>query len=218
MQRIGIPARVNTKVLPSIGFKSTNDRTIISILKALDLIDASGVPTSSWQQMRAKDKAPITLAEKIRTLYGDLFVLLPDANNRPESDIRNFIQGRSKAGERAVSAMVATFKVLCSMADFSATHVAPQPVANNHGNSTPLGQSPIHVSGVGMPVNASVALAPQIAINLQLQLPDGADADYIDSVFESIARHILGRQPQEEVTFIDEEDQSLIDDDDNLDG
>lgn len=218
IQRMGTPARINTKVLPSLGFKSTNDRAIVSILKSLDLIDASGVPTASWKLMRTKDKAPFALAEKIRAAYPDLFAIYPDANTRPDASIRNFIQGRSNAGERAVGAMVTTFKVLCSMADFSevAEKVDAQPTQQS-GGTPPTATSQTSTSGHQTLHTSSVPpiTAPQVAINLQIQLPDGADADYLDNVFESIARHILGRESTEEVVFADEDD--IPDEDQNID-
>lgn len=42
---IGIPAKAGVQWLKTIGFKSSNDTTLLGILKAVGLVDGSNIPT-----------------------------------------------------------------------------------------------------------------------------------------------------------------------------
>lgn len=82
IQSAGIPAKVTVKYLEQVGFKSKNDRQLLSILKFIGFADSSGLPTPVWQAYRRKDKAGQILAEAIRQAYADLFKTFPDAHRK----------------------------------------------------------------------------------------------------------------------------------------
>ncbi|MBW3021698.1 DUF5343 domain-containing protein, partial [Candidatus Woesearchaeota archaeon] len=54
---VGIPDKVTQKLLYSLGFKSTNDRAIIPVLKFLKFVDDAGVPTKRYTSYRDKSKS-----------------------------------------------------------------------------------------------------------------------------------------------------------------
>jgi hypothetical protein len=66
IQAVGVPSKVTVKYLESIGFKSKNDRYLISILKAIGFVDDSGTPTDFWRAYRNKAEAPAVLAAAVR--------------------------------------------------------------------------------------------------------------------------------------------------------
>ncbi len=45
IQAVRVPDKVTVKYIASIGFKSSNDRRLIPMLKALGFLDAPGVPS-----------------------------------------------------------------------------------------------------------------------------------------------------------------------------
>ncbi|AIG98681.1 hypothetical protein AFULGI_00019300 [Archaeoglobus fulgidus DSM 8774] len=63
IQEAGLPSKVTQKWINSIGFTSSNDPSIIPLLKKLGFIDRSGVPTELWARYRDKDLAPKVMAE-----------------------------------------------------------------------------------------------------------------------------------------------------------
>jgi len=52
---IGIPAKLNTKTLPALGFKSSFDRPIIKILKFIDFLKSDGTPTEHITNFRTSN-------------------------------------------------------------------------------------------------------------------------------------------------------------------
>ena len=90
IQTAGVPDKITIKTLESLGFKSTNDRPIVGIMKAVGFVSASGEPTKRWQQYRNKQTAGTALAAGIREHYNELFKTYPDAHQRDNEALRNF--------------------------------------------------------------------------------------------------------------------------------
>ncbi|MDL1891244.1 hypothetical protein FBQ96_17035 [Nitrospirales bacterium NOB] len=179
----GVPAKLTQQELAARGFKSTNDRTILSVLKALALVGTEGSPTAHWQSYRDRSTNRALLAQLIRTAYADLFAVYPDADRKSDADIRNFMSSKTKAGERAILYMVQTFKALAGMADFGA---APVEVASQEAGPSGANVAQRHVPSKGG--------MPQVHVNLQIHLTDMDDEKKIDAVFRSMAEHIFGKE------------------------
>jgi hypothetical protein len=45
IREVGVPQKVTVQWLKTVGFKSSNDTSLIGVLKFIGFIDASGVPT-----------------------------------------------------------------------------------------------------------------------------------------------------------------------------
>jgi hypothetical protein len=75
----GVPEKVTFKYVESVGFTSSNDRSIITILKFIGFISSSGVPTDVWRGYRPKnDQSKRVLASALRKAYSTLFTTYPD--------------------------------------------------------------------------------------------------------------------------------------------
>ena len=197
----GVPDKVTTNYLQSRGYKSSNDRGIISVLKHIGLIDNLGAPTQPWQQLRDQSKARHVMGQLVRQAYRPLFHLYPDACNQPDNLIRDFMRTKTKTGDRMVLAMVTTFKTLCELSDFSppASSVGQAQSSASSVSAAKTTTGPATgVAWQGSLAPEGAPMGPQVTINLQIHLPDTPDYDYIDGVFESIARHLLGRQSEPE--------------------
>ncbi len=126
IQSAGVPEKVTIKYLEQVGFKSTNDRYIIGLLKFLGLLDSSGVPGKVWQGYRNRSTNARTLAGAIRSGYSDLFRTFPDAYRKDNEAIRNYFSAHSKVAERTLGLIVSTFKSICDLADFEGAET-PEP-------------------------------------------------------------------------------------------
>jgi len=166
-----VPPKVTQPYLVSIGMKSSNDRTIIPVLKSIGLLDGSGVPKEEFKRFRDRSKGPAILADLIRTAYEDLYSTYEDAHKRGDEDLKNFFSAKSTLGERAIGYQIATFKTLCEFADFGAISDATESVRPK--------------SGLPVPTH------PEIHINLQIHLPVSKDASIYDSIFQALVKHIL---------------------------
>lgn len=189
---VGVPPKVTVGYLKTIGFTSSNDKSLMGVLRLINFIDASGIPTKNWQLFRGPN-GKAALAECIRAGYGDLFAVYPDADTRSNTELEQVFSQSTKAGKQAISKIVSTFKNLSSQADFGAAPV-----------STPSTAEDVHVA-VGplhKPVAAQVAPAaalsaqggPSLHIDMQIHISPEASADQIDQIFASMSKHLYGKK------------------------
>lgn len=115
----GVPSKVTQNYLASVGFKSSNDRYLIRVLRFLGLIDSSGKPTDAWREFRDTARGPATLANLLRENYKELFEAYPDAYDRPQDVLRDFFATKTDVAESTLGRIVSTFQNIAEAADFS---------------------------------------------------------------------------------------------------
>ncbi|MCK6449196.1 MAG: DUF5343 domain-containing protein, partial [Planctomycetes bacterium] len=67
------PDKIGLRFVEELGFKSTNDRLFIPLLKALRFLDESGKPTARYHTFLDDSEWKRVLAAGIRDAYSDLF-------------------------------------------------------------------------------------------------------------------------------------------------
>jgi len=78
--KIGVPPKINTNTLPTLGFKSAADRPIVNILKFIQFTDDKGVPTDAYRTFRDSSKAGSVMGAALKRAYADLFEIYPNAS------------------------------------------------------------------------------------------------------------------------------------------
>lgn len=172
-----VPPKVTTQYLKSITLKSSNDRSIIPVLKYIGLLDPTGVPSESYRRFRNKSEGPLELAQQIRKAYKQLFDTYDNAHTQQDDQLRDFFRANTDVGDRAINLIVATFKTLCEFADFGAGAPAT-------GNKDGRGDTKVS------PPGAPASQPPEIHINLQVHLPVSDDTSVYDSIFDAMARSL----------------------------
>jgi hypothetical protein len=189
IQGLGVPNRVTNQYLTSIGFKSTNDRALVPVLKSLGFLDTSGVPTERWKNYRDKAKAKGVLAAAITEAYSGLFETYPDAYRRDNEALRNYFSTHSSnLNEKTLQLVVRTFKSLSSHADFGSP-VAADEILEHAGDTS-------KVKAVRVKELDSESAGLTININIQLQLPPSDDGSVYEKFFEAMNKTILARGRQ----------------------
>jgi hypothetical protein len=184
---IGVPGKVTTSWLPTIGFGSKNDRSIIPVLKFVGLVDPNGVPSQHWLQYRGAG-GERALAGAVQSAYKELFNTYPDAPSRSVEELKNFIRGHSSYGSQAVGKAVQTFKALADHADF-------QDGAIRVGASNKqTGGIPETDSATSKSPGASITAAPSLHIDIQLHISPEASMEQIEKMFESMAKYLYKNQ------------------------
>jgi hypothetical protein len=183
IQQVGKPDTVDKKWLASIGLKSSNDPSLIPVLRVIDFIDQSNNPTERWTRYRDKSQARKVLAEGILIGYAELFQTYPDAYRRSDDELKAFFTTKTKAGSQVVSKTVTTFKNLCELADFQDV-----PIEGSSVQSVQLTQGDIRApTRIIKELEAGVT----ININIQLTLPDTTDESVYDKLFAAMKKHLL---------------------------
>jgi hypothetical protein len=182
---VGVPAKVTVQWLKTIGFTSSNDSTLIGVLKQAGLIDASGIPTPASTLFRgAKHKS--VLGDAIRKGYADLYAVYPDAHARTATELDHVFSTSSSAGKQVIAKTVATFKALTDEAEFGASNEPTELVMESNALHTPPAQKPAPVP------TAAVGGSPSLHIDVQVHISPEASTDQIDQIFASMAKHLYG--------------------------
>lgn len=194
IQTIGVPAKVNTPYLEKLGFKSTNDRRIVHVLKYIGFIGDDGTPLEPWQAYRNKTHAAKVLGNALRTSYADLFDTYPDAASRDNDALRNYFSAHTKVGDGALAAMVRTFKVLAELADFERQE--EDGLGEIGGNVASVGAAPSSPSDVKQDtiqprVTRQISNGVVINVNIQVGVPETDNTEIYDLFFAALKKHIL---------------------------
>ncbi|MGA1838846.1 DUF5343 domain-containing protein [Herbiconiux sp. 11R-BC] len=195
IQSAGVPTTVNGPYLQSVGYKGGNDLYIVSVLKFIGLLSSKGAPTDAWRNYRDTSRAPSVLALAVRTGYAALFDLYPDAHQKDEEAIRNWVRSATSYDDTKVGFAVSTFKTLCSLAawdtpESGATLASPAESADSPAvpptTKVPIASAPAPTNALG---------TPSININIELHLPVDTDGDTYDKFFEAMKKHLFPDAP-----------------------
>jgi hypothetical protein len=187
LREVGVPTKATIQWLKSLGFTSSNDSSLLGILKFVGFIDGNGVPTPTWSSFRGANHRKV-LGEAIRRGYADLFAVYPDAWQRTATDLEHVFSTSSSGGRQVISKTVSTFKTLAELAEFL-------PVGSQTELNMPSG--PLHVPPVTAPEAAasghqSRGAGPSVHIDIQVHIAPESSADQIDHIFASMAKHLYG--------------------------
>ncbi|MBA2755563.1 MAG: DUF5343 domain-containing protein [Chloroflexia bacterium] len=182
---VGVPPKVTQAWLASIGFSSTNDRSLVSVMKLVGFIDAGGRPTDAWEAYRGGRRD--ALATGIRSGFALLFETYPDAQVRSNADLESVVKSSApKLGRETVSRVVSTFKHLVALADFAAVEDAGERERTERRRS--MADEPdialpaaIRYGGTGVTIH----------INVQLTLPATTDGSVYEKLFAAMRAHLL---------------------------
>jgi hypothetical protein len=184
VQSASVPPKVTQKYFPAAGFKSSNDRYLLPLLRALGFIDGSGQPTDVWREYRKKDQAKAVMGAAIRSAYAGVFGMYEDAWRKDKEALLNYFGGATSVGATTVERIVQSFQTLCQLADFEseAPTLAEQPRGDLGGAGPTKGiEMPSGVGGGSLTVNP----------NIQLQLPPTEDASIYEKLFAAMKKHLL---------------------------
>lgn len=180
------PPRINMDTFRSWGIRDSNAQTIVRVLRALNLVDATGAPTEMYRQFMHLEQGPAVLGNQIRALYQPLFANSLEPQRESDDSLRNLFNIHSGGSPRTVELQIQTFKALCEFAIF-----APDTGTGTGSGLTSVAPSP--ASGK----NANGSGIPAIHIDLHIHLPENKSRRDYEFIFEDIARHIFQRSPME---------------------
>lgn len=172
------PGKVNKATLRAWNLKSTNDLSIIRVLKALGLVGSNNEPTDRYTEFMSPEKGPAVLAMAIREVWAPLFEHAHEPHREDDARLRNYFNVHSGGSTGTMAYQVQTFKAACDHADFKATTPAAPAAAaiGAHADPRTLGSA-----------------GAMIHIDLHVHLPENKSRRDYEYIFEDIARHILGR-------------------------
>ena len=111
-----VPDKVENKWLASLGYTSSNDRALTTILTEIGFSDETGKPTDLYTEYRDKSKSADIMKQALAAAYEDLYRTFDDAYLQEETTLVNFIKAKKGYSENVASLAAKTLKVLASSA------------------------------------------------------------------------------------------------------
>lgn len=187
---IGMPDKFTLKNLKSLGYTSSNDERFMSALRFIGFLDTNGVPSSLWKEARGHLGA--ALAKGIRSGYSDLFSQYSNAFQKDDEALRTFFSVHSGTGKEAVTKMVATFKSMCSIADFSSASQETDTETDQSTKTATVQEKSRKINSQG--VSSGSPGGMPVSINIQLQLPPDPTGEIYDKFFAAMVKHLPVKQ------------------------
>lgn len=188
-----VPDKFTTKFLEDLGFKSSNDRLVIGVFKALGLIDDNGQPLQRYYEFLDQTQTKKILAIGIQEAYEDLFNLRKDAQTLSNDEIKNKLKTltQGQKSEKVISLMSMTFRALCDLADWSDIDTtnanAPSTSHQTLAVEPPLTQQT--QTEMQHPVGTNSKM--NLHYNIQIHLPETTNMAVYDAIFQSLKKHLL---------------------------
>jgi len=180
----GVPERVTFEFLKTIGFKSSNDRPIIPILKGIGFLDANGAPTELYKSYRGHD-GPRVLAKALESAYSDIFLANTQAQSLSFEKLKGIIASKTTKGDATVERIARTFQVLVKAADFTGSPEIPA-------------SPPVKVDPPKETISSAAVAAPHLAVNtpgfhynIEIHLPTTTDITVYNAIFKSLKENLF---------------------------
>ncbi|MGA8839382.1 MAG: DUF5343 domain-containing protein [Candidatus Aquilonibacter sp.] len=187
------PERFTQTFLESLDYKSSSDRLVIGLLKALGLLDETGKPTQSYYSFLDEDQAKYVLADAIRSAYADLFAVNVNANQMSKQEVINKLKTLTQGqySESVIDKMAMTFAALVRLADFSKkpVEIKHPEVTQSAGAGGESGKTTVdHLKNTG---GSEERRGVDLVYNIQIHLPESRDPAVYDALFRALKEHIL---------------------------
>lgn len=185
------PERFTNKFLEDLGFKSSNDRLITGVLKALGLLDESSQPTQQYYEFLDQSKSKKVIARGIEVAYEDLFNIRRDAQNMSNDEVKNKLKTltQGQKGDRVIGCMAMTFKTLCEYADWS--EEIPSPRSEIKVNIPEIKQPEKQSSPANDKTEQVNQQKMNLHYNIQIHLPETTNISVYDAIFQSLKKHLF---------------------------
>lgn len=163
----------------TIGLKGTNDRPLISFLRALGFLDNANRPTASYDLLKNPLKAKAAIAEGVKTAYEPLFKANEKANELTSDALKGVIAQVTGSDKDMVNRIASTFSAIVKQGDFSATPPPPRGAEETDEVESVHEEEKSGDRG---------GLRPEFHYNIQIHLPgNGTEETYLN-IFNALRR------------------------------
>lgn len=189
------PERFTNKFLEDLGYKSSNDRLILGVLKSLGLLNDTGEPTQRYYDFLDQTQSKKVIATGIQEAYEDLFNLKRDAQNMSQEEVKNKLKTLTQGskGDKVIDSMARTFKTLCDYDDWSEIPINSQVNSTSASKNNDISEKPDYVVQNSPKSVESKPISNQLGLhyNIQIHLPETTNMAVYDAIFQSIKKHLM---------------------------
>lgn len=192
------PRQFTTRFLEGLGFKSSSDRLMIGVLKALKFLDDNGTPRQRYFEFLDQGQSARVRAEGVREAYADLYELSNKAQELTRADIKGKMKTLTQGQytDSVIDKMAMTFFALAKNADFEAESPPPLPDEAPDEGTPDAEQEPAREDDSGEGRVQRRRTRPPVHLGefvyrIEIQLPESRDPAVYDALFASLRAHLL---------------------------
>ena len=189
IQQAGAPEVFNLDFLRDLGFKSSNDRGVIKVLKYLGMLDDAGKPQTSYREFMNSAAAKGVLAKQLQSAYDELFLAKRTAHNDSPKMLKGWFQTKTGESEAVATKIATTFRSLATYADFEASSDIQDHTADKTEQSDELSNRESTPKNVSSPGQENVPMA--LTYRLEINLPNTTDVRVFRSIFRALKSELL---------------------------
>ena len=194
------PDKFTVEHLKGLGFRGSNDRSVIGMLKDLGFLSPDGAPRQRYHDYRDTSRSKAIMAEAIREAYSDIFYV----SENPTSTDREAIKGKFKTmhnvGDAVADEMVLTFFAMLELADLNAESSARvEDVDDDADLAAASAAEAAAEAALAETANTTRALVKRrddsgglsLHYNIQIHLPATRDVEVFNAIFKSLKDNVL---------------------------
>jgi hypothetical protein len=181
------PDQLTQQLLKDWGFRSSNDRAFLPLLKSLGFLSPEGKPTTLYHDYRDHSRSKVVMAQALRQAYGDIFLI----KEHPTESDKQAVQGKFKSyhnvSDHVSSLMTKTFYALLNLSDLKAE---PSKKASPKDKETHKPETGTSLEKEP-PKERSIIHGTGLHYNIQIHLPATKDVEVYNAIFKSLKEHLV---------------------------
>ena len=187
IQRAGAPEVFHLDFLKDLGFKASNDRGAVKLLKYLGMLDGSGRPQASYREFMDQTKAKYVLANRMRVTFDDLFTADRNANTKSVEQLKGWFKTKTGAGDAVAQKMASTFRSLATYANWDSAPPAAAEEEKSELSTQERTQSPIELPQPTGHGKSAIGLV----YRFEIHLPDTQNVDTFRAIFRALREELM---------------------------
>lgn len=194
IQRAGAPEVFHLDFLKDLGFKASNDRGAVKVLKYLGLLDGSGRPQSSYREFMDHTKAKSVLAARMKLAFDDLFTADRHANTKSVEQLKGWFKTKTGAGDAVAQKMASTFRSLASYAnwDGQSAHASVSEDEQKDAEPRTPAEIPRAPAETHIPTPTAHGKSPiGLVYRFEIHLPDTQNVDTFRAIFRALREELM---------------------------
>lgn len=181
------PVLFTQQLLKDWGFKSSNDRAAIPLLKTLGFLSPDGKPTSLYHEYRDHSRSKIIMAQALRNAYGDIFLIKEHPTDADKVAIRGKFKSYHNVSDNSASLMTNTFYALLNLSDLKAATPKKKADKESEAEKFEPKETESHPPITGRPL----VYPSGLHYNIQIHLPPTKDVEVYNAIFKSLREHLF---------------------------
>jgi hypothetical protein len=199
IKKAAVPQKFTQDFLSTmLGFQSSSDRALLSLLKRLGFLDEANNPTQAYKDYRDESRSKTVMAIQVKKAYSDLFSANEYANKLDKGKVIEILKRVTGVGEddQRLDYAAATFLGLVFLSDFEAKDLEiPKKVIIEEKKilSNPP-QQPIQQYPRREPMELPKPHQFGFSYTINLNLPETTDIEVFNAIFKSLKENILNEK------------------------